>query len=182
MIEIYKLKFTILQQEILRFLFMKVGMFFTERGLARALGVSPTAVSNALKGLERKELVRVEKDRETKRLSIALCLENPEVISLKRAENLSQIFSSELFSYLSESFSNATIILFGDFTFGLDVANSNINIALFFAGRRKLELKKFEKSLGKKIVVDFYDKFNRLDKNRLNEILSGIVLKGRVEL
>ncbi len=182
MVEIYKLKFTILQQEILRFLFMKVGMFFTERGLSRALEVSPTAVSKALEGLVRKGLVKAEKDRETKRLSIALCLENPEVIYLKRAENLGQIFSSGLFSFLSENFSNATIILFGDFAFGRDNINSNINIALFFAGRKTLSLRKFEEILGKKIAVNFYDKFNKLNKNLLNEVLSGIVLKGEVQI
>lgn len=161
---------------------MKTAMFFTERGLSRALGVSPTAVSNAIEGLEKIGYLKVEKDKETKRLSIALCLENPEVISLKRVENLGQIFSSGLFSFLSENFPDATIILFGDYAFGKDSINSNIPIALFFAKKRIIDLKKFEDALGKKIVVNFYGKFNKVNKNLLNESLSGIVLKGGIEL
>jgi hypothetical protein len=104
------------------------------------------------------------------------------MLSLKRTENLGQIFSSGLFSYLSSIFPEATIILFGDFAFGLDKFDSNINIAIFSIMKKRLELERFENLLGKKIAVNFYDKFNKLDKNSLNEVLSGIVLKGRIEL
>ena len=53
----YKLKFTRLQNEILRFLFIKSGESFNQRSIALSLGVSPTAVSNALELLEKENLV-----------------------------------------------------------------------------------------------------------------------------
>ena len=60
--DIYKLKFTRLQNEILRFLCIKSGMSFNLRGLANHLKVSLTAVSKALKLLEKEELASVKKD------------------------------------------------------------------------------------------------------------------------
>ena len=52
--DMYKLKFTVLQQEILRFLFIKAGMSFNARGLSRTLRVSPTAILKSIELLKRK--------------------------------------------------------------------------------------------------------------------------------
>ena len=47
--DIYKLKFTKLQQEILRFLFLHTGKKVNQKNIADNLKVSPTAISKSIK-------------------------------------------------------------------------------------------------------------------------------------
>jgi len=52
MVKINKLKLTLLQQEILSFLFEKAGKIFNARSLAKNLHVSPPAIAKALPKLK----------------------------------------------------------------------------------------------------------------------------------
>ena len=47
MVNMYKLELTKLQQEILRFLFIKADKSFNARGLAKSLGVSQPEIGRA---------------------------------------------------------------------------------------------------------------------------------------
>lgn len=180
--DIYKLKFTVLQQEILRFLFVKPGASFTERALAKHLSVSPTAVSNALKGLEKTGLVKVRKDMESGRLSIGLNRDNPTAFFMKRIENLRLIYESGIANYLSEKFPGSTIILFGSYSFGEDAAGSDVDIAIIGSAKKAADLKKFSKLLEREISLNFYDDLSEIDKNLRENILNGILLSGGVRL
>ncbi len=178
----YKLKFTILQHEILRFLFVKSGASFTERALARQLKVSPTAVSNSLPALEKEGLIKVTKDKESGRLSIRLNKENPKAFFLKRVENLRAVYESGISEYLSERFPGSTIILFGSYSFGEDTADSDIDIAVIGAKRKDVDTEKFEKLLERHISLNFYNSLNEINKNLKENILNGIVLSGGIKL
>lgn len=178
--DMYKLKFTRLQNGILRYLMIKSGMSFNLRGLARALNVSLTAVSKALKGLE--ELVTVEKDPDSQRLSIELNKKNPKVFSLKRIENMKLIEESGIVDYLSEQFPGATIIIFGSYSTGEDSVNSDIDIAIIGSKGKEIELTKFDKLLERSVMLHFYDSLNKINKNLRANILNGITLEGAVEL
>ncbi|MBW2976338.1 nucleotidyltransferase domain-containing protein [Candidatus Woesearchaeota archaeon] len=180
--DIYKLKFTKLQQEILRFLFIKSGMSFNERGLAKHLKVSPTAVSNSLVKLEKEGLVNVEKDKESKRLSIGLNKENPKVFALKRAENLKLIYESGLADFLSEQFPGTTIILFGSYAFGEDTTSSDMDIAIIGSKEKDVNTTKYTKMLERQIYINFYDDFKSIHKNLLSNIANGVVLAGGIRL
>lgn len=92
----YKLKFTILQQEILRFLSIKSGLSFNARRLSQYLNVSQTAIAKSLPLLEKGQFIKVDKDKESGRLAIELNRNNPRVIEFKRAENLKLIYESGL--------------------------------------------------------------------------------------
>ena len=60
--DIYKLKFTMLQQEIISFLCIYAGQSFSGRRLARHLNVSPTAVSKAIKQVIPQRIAAIEAD------------------------------------------------------------------------------------------------------------------------
>ena len=180
--DIYKIKFTVLQQEILRFLFVKAYSSFTERGLGKQLGVSPTAVSNSIKLLEKEQLVSVSKDKESRRLAISLNKKNPEVFALKRIENLGLIHTSGIVPYLSDIFPGATIILFGSYSFGEDSVNSDIDIAIIGSKEKYFALAKFEKILERPIRLQFYTNLGSINKNLRENVLNGIVLSGGVRL
>lgn len=180
--DMYKLKFTRLQNEIVRFLSIKSGMSFNLRGLARHLNVSLTAVSKALKLLEEENLVKVEKDPDSKRLSIELNKKNPKVFTLKRIENLKLVYESGLVEYLSKNFPGAALILFGSYSFGEDTVNSDIDIAIVGSKEKEINLSKFDKMLERTIFLHFYDSLNKINKNLRANILNGITLEGAVEL
>ncbi len=178
----YKLRLTILQQEIMRFLFLNAGESFNARGLARSLGVSQPAVSKALPLLQRRELVRVVKDRNSKRLAIELNRENPLAVGMKRAENIRQIYESGLAGFLRENYPGCAVIVFGSFAKGEDTRRSDIDVAVVGIKGRTPDLRGFEKNLGKEIRINFYSSFKEINAELKNNILGGILLSGWIDL
>ena len=177
--EIFKLKFTLLQQEIARFLAINAGKSFNALDLSKALKVSPTAIAKSLSQLEKEGLIKVKKD---KRFSIEFNRDSPKALSFKRVENLRSIYDSGLFEFLFEEFPGATIILFGSYSRGDDTITSDIDIAIIGRKEKKVELDKFEKILERKIILQFYASFKEIHKNLKENIFNGILLKGGIEL
>ena len=182
MVNIYKLKLTKLQQEILRLLFVKAGTVLNQRAIARYLGVSPPAVIKALPKLEKEDLIKLEQDRDSKRWAIELNRDNQQIVWLKRADNLKQVYESGLVQFLYEKLPGATIILFGSYHLGEDTVTSDIDLAVIGTKDKHLDLIEFDKILERKIIINYYDSFRDIHKHLLNNILNGIVLKGSVEL
>jgi predicted nucleotidyltransferase len=181
MVNIYKLKLTVLQQEIMRVLFIKTGKSINARVISKLLNVSQPAVSKALPLLEKLEFVKLEKDKESKRWSIELNRDNKYALGLKRADNLKQLYDSGLVQWIWNNFQGSAVILFGSFAFGEDTINSDIDLAVI--GSEKKELKfDFEKILERPIIINYYKSFKSIDNNLLNNILNGIILKGSVNI
>lgn len=177
--EIFKPKFTLLQQSILSFLAMEAGNSFNALELSNYLKVSSTAIIKSLDLLKKEELINIKKE---KRFSITFNRDNSKALAFKRVENLRGIYESGLFEFLFWEFPGATIILFGSYSFGEDTSNSDIDIAVVGTKERKIDVGKFEKILGKKVVIQFYSSFKEIHKNLRENILRGIILKGDIEL
>ena len=175
-----KPKWTKLQSQIFRLLCIKTGQPLNQREIALELGVSPTAVSKALKGLE--DLVKVEKSPKMNLISIQLNRDQKRVIELKRAENLKQLYESGLADYLEDRFPGSTIILFGSYSTGEDTVKSDIDIATIGAKEKATNLSEFEKFLGRTIIINTYDDFKKINKNLKQNIVNGITLQGTLEL
>ncbi len=182
MVGMYELKFTNLQQRILRLLFIKTGVSLNSLSIARNLKVSQTAVSKALPFLEENYFITVKKDKESKRLSIELNRDNHKILQLKRADNLKLIYESGLADFLEKEFAGATIILFGSYSYGDDIFSSDIDIAIIGRKDKLINLDKFESIFEKEIIINFYNSFKEIHKNLKNNILSGIIISGRVDL
>ena len=176
----YTINFTILELEIFSFLSIKAGERLSQREIAKALKVSPTAVSNAVKNLAEKNLITMEK---TKTINfISFNRDNPKAIELKRVENLKQIYLSGLSDFLEEKLAGSTIIVFGSFSRGEDTKTSDIDIAVIRRKDKLLSLELYEKALNRKINVNFYDSWKEINKHLKNNILNGVILHGSVEL
>ena len=182
MVNICKLKLTCLQQEILRLLFVKAGKSLNQRQIARYLEVTPPAVIKALPVLEEEELVKIQQDKETKRWSIELNRQNHNVMHLKRADNLKLIYESGLADYLEKEHAGGTIILFGSYSRGDDIINSDIDLAVVGRKEKSVDLTKYEKVLERKINTNFYDTFKNIHKHLRENLFNGILLVGGVEL
>ena len=182
MINIYKLKLTNLQQEIMRLLYIKTGKPLNAHRIATILRVSQPAVSKALPQLGKMDFIKIEKDNESKRFSIELNTDNPIVIGLKRADNLKQLYESELITFLYDNFPGTTVILFGSYAFGEDTVTSDIDLAIIGGKEKQIDLTKFENILGREIIINYYSFFKDINKNLLSNVLNGITLKGAVEI
>ena len=174
MVNIDKLKFTGLQRDILEFLFDHPRGSFNGREVARELGVSAPAVKKAIKYLVEEELINVEKKVI---LDIRLNFENPFVMRLKKLHNLSKIFDSGVVDYIYDVCLPNSIILFGSYSLGEDLENSDIDIFVE-SKSKKLDLKDYEKFLKRDISIFFEGDFSKLSKELRNNIVNGVVLKG----
>lgn len=176
----HKLNFTILELEIFSFLGIKAGEKLSQRETAKALKVSPTAVSNAVKNLTAKNMIKVEK---TKTINfISFNRDNPKAVELKRVENLKQIYLSGLSDFLEEKLAGSTIILFGSYARGEDTKTSDLDIAVIGRKDKPLNLETFEKTLNRQININFYNSWKDIHIHLKNNILNGILLHGSVEL
>ena len=72
------------------------------------------------------------------------------------------------------------IILFGSASQGMDVEESEIDLAVL-AEEVAVEIRPFERRLSRKISVHYYPFFGNLSEELKNSILNGIVLYGYVE-
>lgn len=180
--DIYKEKFTKLEKEILKFLFANSGKIFNQRAIALALKVSPTAIANSIKNFRKTELLDIKKNETSDTFEISLNLHNNRVVFLKRIENLNAIYTSGLAEFLFDEFPGAAIILFGSYAFGEDNYNSDIDIAIIGNKEKHLNLSIFEKTFGKKIILQYHENFDKIHKNLKESILNGIILKGSVRL
>jgi len=180
--DINKLKFTSLQQEILSFLFANLGEIFNQRELARKVGKSPTAIAKATKLLEKEKLIKISKDKSSGISRIELDLDNKRVIEMKRVDNLRTIYESGLFDFLEDKFLGNTIVLFGSYSFGEDVKDSDIDLAIIGSKEEDLNLTKFEKIFGKEIRIQFYPNLKEVHKNLKENLFNGILLSGGFSL
>jgi len=181
MVNIYELKLSLLQQRIMRLLFVKAGMSLNMNGIARILKVSQPAVLKAIPYLQKEGLVNAKQDKDSSRWAIELNRDNKKVIGLKRADNLKQLYDSGLIQTLYNIFPGATVMLFGSYAHGEDTMQSDIDLAIINSGKRELDAR-FDKILERKIIINYYKSFNSINKPLLSNILNGITLKGTVEL
>ncbi len=180
MVNIYELKLTGLQQRIMRLLFVKAGVQLNQRQIAKILRVTAPAVKKALPRLD--DFARLNQDKESKRWSVELDRGNPRAMQLKRADNLKLIYESGLADSFERAFAGATIILFGSYSRGEDIVNSDIDIAVIGRKEKETDLAAYEKALERKISISFFGSFEDIHKSLKENLCNGIVLAGGVSL
>lgn len=178
--DIYKHKWTRLQSEIFSLLCLKTGEKLSQRDISKLLNVSPTAVANSLRILQKDQLILVEKMKNINFISFNR--DEKKAIELKRIENLRNIYDSKLLEYLERELPGGTIILFGSYSYGEDIGTSDIDLAIIGRKEKNLKLDEFENILNRKININFYSSFKEIHRDLKNNILRGIVLEGTVEL
>ncbi|HIH32480.1 TPA: hypothetical protein HA235_07285 [Candidatus Woesearchaeota archaeon] len=174
----YKLKWTVLDQNVFSLLCKNPTEKYSQRDIAESLHFSPTAIAKSLRNL--KDFVIIEK---TKTINfVCLNRDNPEVIDMKRIENIKNIYISGLSLFLQQELTGSTVMLFGSYVRGEDTEESDIDIAVIERKDKVLNIDKYEKMLGRKININFYNSWKDINARLKNNILNGFVLYGSVEL
>lgn len=180
--ETIKLKLTRLQSEIFTLLCKKAGSELNQSNIAKELEVSSTAISKAIKLLEKTDIIKIKKDKLMNLILISLNRENTKVMQLKRVENLKQTYESGLVEELENKFPGSTIVLFGSFSRGDDTTKSDIDIAIIGAKEKNIDRISFQKLLEREIILNFYPSMKEIHKELRENICNGIVLVGGIEL
>ncbi len=144
------------------------------RKIARIINLSPAAVSNYLKELESRDLIK--KHREEITTEYKANKESEEFKWRKRINNLKNLYESGLIDYLSKKCAlDASIILFGSYSRGEDVENSDIDLAI--VGTCNADIHKYEKILKREINILEINPARVSDELKSN-IRNGIVIWG----
>ena len=99
----------------------------------------------------------------------------------KRLSILFELHESSLVDFLWDNLNPDAIILYGPCALGEDTEKSDIDLFIQ-APEKNLNLKKYEKFLGKEINIFYEFKFSKLSNELKNNILNGIVLKGYIKV
>jgi len=182
MVNMYKQELTNLQQDILALLCLKAGTSLNQNRISKILEVSPPAVAKSLPFLEKKNYIKINKDKLSGRQEILLNREDKKNIQLKRILNVGIIYKSGLAEFLEENFPGCTIILFGSYSRGEDTEKSDIDIAIIGSKKKEINLTKFDKILERKVFLHFYNSLKELDNELKENICNGIVLVGGIGL
>jgi predicted nucleotidyltransferase len=148
---------------------------FRLRELSRLSKISPLSVMNYLKEFGKEGIMKSFKKRDIP--FYQAIRDNERFILYKKISIIYEINESGLADELWEKLSPEAVILYGSYTKGESVEESDIDI--FIIGKEKeINLTEFEKKLGKKIHLMFEQDVKKIPKELKNNLVNGIVLKG----
>ncbi|MFP4567934.1 MAG: nucleotidyltransferase family protein [Candidatus Woesearchaeota archaeon] len=108
---------------------------------------------------------------------------HPNYLLQKKLHNLQKIYESNLINYIKIQLSNPCIILFGSYSKGEDMEDSDIDLYLETPSKKNIDLKEFEKTLNRKIQVFKCRKLKEIPNNHLkNNIINGITINKYIEV
>jgi predicted nucleotidyltransferase len=162
--------------------FLKVlEVFFIEpttphyiKGISKQIKLAPTSVRTYVKKLLKEGLI---KKRLTKPFSgFVANRENEDFIFYKRVYNLYSL--KELVNFIVSQLYPKLIVVYGSYSFGEDVEESDVDILVLAKSKKEINLEKFEKMLKRRIHLIRIEDFNKLESAMKKKIWNGIVLYG----
>jgi predicted nucleotidyltransferase len=170
-----------IKNTITEYFFVNPTIKLRVREIERGLGLALPSVINYTKELvEEKILQKIiignvtffSADRSSK-----------EYLLQKKLFNIKQIYDSRLIKYLIDNYSNPTIILFGSYSKGEDIEDSDIDLYIETASKQKFNEKKYEKKLKRKIQIFNFKNIKQIKNKFLaNNIINGITLNNFIEV
>lgn len=145
--------------------------------ISEGVNISKPWTLEKINSLEEQGLVRV--DRKGNQKFVQFNRDSDKARRLKRTINLNRFYSSGILNEIIETYSYPeTVVLFGSFSKGEDVEESDVDIAVI----TDIENEDFEAELiGRKVSVQEF-KPGKIDKNMLETLANGITVYGYLEL
>ena len=107
-------------------------------------------------------------------------LENKTFKFYKKVYNITKLKELGLIEFLKNKLMPKSIILFGSYSRGEDIEDSDIDIFIE-CKKEEIDISKFKKHLNRNIQLHFKDNFKEYSKELKNNILNGIILDGYLE-
>lgn len=153
---------------------------FRLREISRLIKLGLPSVTNYVKELKKEKLIIQKKEHEIK-----FWFGNFEGELFKKykiGDSLISIEKSGLLDFLDEEYYYPTIILFGSVSLGENIKKSDLDLCIISEKINEINLKKFEKKLGKEIQLFIFNEksFAKLRENSPElwiNIINGITLR-----
>jgi predicted nucleotidyltransferase len=101
----------------------------------------------------------------------------------KKLFNIKSIYDSGLIEYIKIELSNPLIIVFGSYAKGEDIEKSDIDIYVETPSKKRIELEKYNKKLGKEIQILQSKSLKDIRNIHLaNNIINGFILNNYIEV
>ncbi|MBI5797898.1 nucleotidyltransferase domain-containing protein [Candidatus Woesearchaeota archaeon] len=162
---------------------------FHLRQIARETKCSTTAISEAMRTLESKGIIKIEKTPLTK--NIKANLESPEYYFYKKLCNLFFLKQYHVVETLQKIFNNPkTIVLFGSFSRGEDMEKSDIDILIIANDKRTKSHEQTDKTsfaftediYNRKLNLHILPSLEKSSPEFKNTVANGIVLYGYLKV
>ena len=151
--------------------------------ISRKISLAHTSVKKNIKGLI--DLGFIKKEIETKgtrKFPVYIANRSyKRFTQVKKINNLDSLLKSGLVEFLEEKLMPKCIVVFGSYSKGEDIEESDIDLFIQ-AKEKKLILSKYEKLLNRELTLFFEENFSRLNKELKNNILNGIVMRGYIKV
>ena len=148
---------------------------FHIREIARQTGLSAPGVLKILKKLETESLLVSKRENIVENVKAS---RTEKFFLLKKAYNALSLFESGLINRLKDKYEEPeAIVIFGSYSKGEDISQSDIDIAVVTKKEAQLDLKGFEKYLRRKIRI-YEIQINDAEKEFLNNLANGTVIYG----
>jgi len=154
---------------------------FNVREAARILKISPATISKELKLFAKANILKFRQERRLQLYSANIT--SDQYLELKKYFNIFNLKKSGLIDELNGFYLKPTIVLFGSFSKGEDVEDSDIDLLILSEKKVLLNnLKKYEKKLGKSIQLFVHKSIKEIKNEHLiNNILNGVVIQGSIK-
>jgi predicted nucleotidyltransferase len=152
---------------------------FSARGIARELRINHATVLKYLSSLLKSGLIN--KKEKTLYPVYYANSENSKYKLYKKEYIVSKITESGLVEFVQKQTLASSIILFGSCAKGAFTETSDIDIFVE-SKEQKLDIRKFESKLGRRINLLFEPDINNLSKELRNNIINGIILYGFIKI
>lgn len=163
---------------VLRLFFENPNREFNIREVARILELSPASVSVKLRKFAKNGILGESKERNF--IFYRANMDSEFFRDLKLFYNLRKLRESGLIESLNNFYLKPTIILYGSFSKGLDVEESDIDLVVISENNKEFtHIEKFEKKLNKNIHILSVKNLKNLKNDYLiDNVINGIVLQG----
>ncbi len=147
--------------------------------ISRRINLAHTSVKNNIQRLISLSFIKREVETKgTRKFPVYTAnKEYKKFIQMKKISNLNSLLESELINFLEEKLMPNCIVLFGSYSRGEDIEESDID--LFIESKKtEINLITFEKKLKRRIELHFKENFKEYSKELKNNLINGIVLSG----
>ena len=147
---------------------------FSVREYSREVGVSPPTASKVLKGFANEGLLSMREER-----GFLLFKTNRESSVMR---DLSRMYwggkLSDLNILLRDELYSDTIVLFGSLAKLEALKKSDIDVAVFSKSKKRIDLVKFEKKLGRETHLFVFESLEKVNKELRLNLIDGYMLWG----
>ena len=147
------------------------------REYSRLSKISPPTASKLLEGYKKEGLLNGFQERNFNYYYANK--ENKAFVELSRIFWQNILDESGMLTEIERQFINPVVILFGSLSKAEAKSDSDMDIAVFASSKKKTNLERFEKALGRKIQLFIFSRMQDVKSNELlNNILNGYKLIG----